>query len=211
MTIYKHIETPFGNFAASVAYDSDKKEYTYKSFTLTPLGSLAEVPIKQPSAREISPQPYIDQDALRAEGERQGSRTLYGTVGTPVYTINRSNYTEDVRVTFGEWAAQNHYDEKLHGTPRAIVFAGYPRNVLTAAARVKLEAWLLENRGLLLDDEVFIARSRVEHAQLEAYWRQRYEDDAREVLVKATEATIAAKATLGEAKYKLAVTMEGAR
>ena len=184
--IYKHIETPFGNFAASVGYDYDTKEYTYKCFNLTPLGGLDTVPLTKDS--------YLDMDALRAEGERQGSVNQFGTIGDPLYFINGKRYTFGLTVEYF-----------IDGDPRVIPQNSFDYGKMTDAARRKLSEFFNqpEARAALLGDKHFHARHRYHVAEQAAQRTDRGVTEAEKALREAQQEHISACSELVAARVAL--------
>lgn len=197
MTIYAHVSTPYGNFAAQTYRQADKPNVL--AILLTPIGELEEVPLRDGY-------PFgsvLDHDALEAEGGRQrpGNATPY-LKSSPVYTINGKDYDATLEVQFG--TNPSNYVNGHANKPYARInpFTSLRMGDLTDSAKSKLSEWLLTHKDEYLTPK-FFAEDEYDRAERDIYYRERDLAEAREACKEAADALDRAREARQEAGESL--------
>lgn len=175
MSHYALAITPYGNFAVQSRHSDSP--HTIESFRLTPIGELAELPLKFYNDTIGT---VLDQDALRVEAARQlaarGSAPSPYLHPSPEFTVNRVHYSQELTIiTRKTWNSDQ---------PHTFVDTFYD---MTDSAQSKIVAWWTEHRDEIVTPE-FLALSELESARSDQrYAGERHAAAARELLEREAE------------------------
>lgn len=179
MTHYAHIQTPYGNFAASTYLPGEQRDGV-TLIHLEPVGALDALPTHQSYIGRLT----LDHDALKAEGARQarerGADLPDWFTPSPSFTINGKTYAGTVEVKLE--TLSEHYGERAG--ERVAYASSWTNEPLTPSAASAIAALILEREAEILTPE-FRAMDEADRLVGELHWARKDEEKARITLSEA--------------------------